>query len=92
MKRISIAVLGLCFLISCGNATDGDANTDTTTLTVDTGGLNNPNDTADHVNTETGEYPRDTMTNVKPDVRSSSSSSPDGRMRGSGTADSARRQ
>jgi hypothetical protein len=92
MKRLSIAAIALCFVAACSNATDGDANTDTTTLKVDTGGINS-NDTANHVNSETGEYPKDTAASLKGDVRSSSSSEADGRLRGSGTGrDTTRRQ
>jgi hypothetical protein len=81
MKKIlslfSVAVI----LISCSAATDGDPNTDTTTLIIDTGGLNAPNDTANHVNTNTGEYPKDTLTTTtnKTDVRSSTGTDPKSR-------------
>lgn len=92
MKKIvslfSVAIL----LISCSGATDGDANTDTTTLIIDTGGLNAPNDTANHVNTNTGEYPKDTLTpSGKTDVRSSSATDPKSRSTTPGS-DTSRKQ
>lgn len=47
-----ICSLMILFAIaSCGAATDGDANTDTTTMNVDTNQLN---DTSDHINTMHG--------------------------------------
>jgi hypothetical protein len=81
MKLILVAALAVFSLTSCGNATDGDANTDTTNLPVDTGGTASPYDTANHVNTNTGEYPNDTIAghNLKGDVRSSSPSNPGSR-------------
>ncbi|RYY99116.1 MAG: hypothetical protein EOO11_06015 [Chitinophagaceae bacterium] len=74
MKRILFSALIGLALAGCSNATDGDATTDTTKFSVDTGGMNAPNDTARHVNTATGEYPNDSISqhNVKGDVRSSS--------------------
>lgn len=72
MKRMVFGMAMVLFFASCGNATDGDATTDTTTLPVDTGGSNAANDTADHINTSTGTYPGDSATNFKGDVRSSS--------------------
>ncbi|RYZ19525.1 MAG: hypothetical protein EOO16_19680 [Chitinophagaceae bacterium] len=81
MKTTIFCALLALALVRCGNATDGDARTDTTTLMVDTGAASAVNDTATHVNTSTGEYPNDTMAqhNVKGDVRSSSPSNPSSR-------------
>ncbi|RYY82096.1 MAG: hypothetical protein EOO15_23515, partial [Chitinophagaceae bacterium] len=78
MKTTIFCALLAIALVRCGNATDGDARTDTTTLMVDTGAASAVNDTATHVNTPTGEYPNDTMAqhNVKGDVRSSEPTSP----------------
>jgi hypothetical protein len=73
-KTVFCAFLALA-MAACGNdALDGNAKTDTTKLTIDTGGLNSTNDTASHVNTSSGEYPNDSIAqhNVKGDVRSSS--------------------
>jgi hypothetical protein len=75
-KTVFCAFLALA-LAACGNdALDGNPKTDTTAMPIDTGGLNTTNDTATHVNTPTGEYPNDTISqhNVKGDVRSSSPS------------------
>lgn len=79
MKRILATASVVFALMSCGNATDGDPDTDTTTLTIDTGGIEAPMDTANHINTNTGTYPGDSMTNAKGDVRSSSSTNPGSR-------------
>ncbi|MDB5251087.1 MAG: hypothetical protein JWP27_256 [Flaviaesturariibacter sp.] len=74
MKLILASALAVLSLASCGNATDGDARTDTTNLPTDTGGTALPYDTANHVNSNTGEYPNDSIAghNLKGDVRSSS--------------------
>lgn len=80
MKNFLLAaVLGVS-LMSCGNATDGDARTDTTDMMVDTGNMTSP-DTANHTVTSTGKYPNDTLTqhNVKGDKRSSQPTSPEHR-------------
>jgi hypothetical protein len=92
MKKIISLFSVALILISCSGATDGDANTDTTTLTIDTGGLNAPNDTANHVNTNTGEYPKDSTTGVgKTDIRSSSPTDPKSRSTTPGS-DTSRKQ
>jgi hypothetical protein len=84
LSLFSVAVI----LISCSGATDGDPNTDTTTLTIDTGGLNPTN----HVNTNTGEYPKDTVSIVdKTDVRSSTGTDPKSRATTRGN-DTSRKQ
>lgn len=59
--KLLTGILFTAILFSCNNATDGDASTDTTTMVVDTA-LLNPNDTAAHINTNTGTYPLDTTT------------------------------
>jgi hypothetical protein len=69
MKHLLITVFGLTLMISCNNATDGNPNTDTTKLMIDTGGING--DSANHINTNTGEYPKDTAMPGKTDIRSS---------------------
>ena len=81
MKTTIFCALLALALVRCGNATDGDARTDTTNLMVDTGAASAVHDTATHVNTSSGEYPNDTMSqqNRKGDVRSSSPSNPAGR-------------
>jgi len=79
MKQVLTTALVVFTLMSCGNATDGDAKTDTTNFPADTGGTMAPADTANHINTSTGTYPGDSMTNTKSDVRSSSPSSPGSR-------------
>lgn len=80
MKTTIFCALLALALVRCGNALDGDAKTDTTTLVRDTGNASAVNDTATHVNSNIGETPRDTMTqNTKGDVRSSSSANPSGR-------------
>lgn len=73
MKKIVLPALAIVMLASCGNAAlDGNAKTDTTNFPTDTGGTQIPVDTANHVNTNTGTYPGDTMNNSgKADVRSS---------------------
>jgi hypothetical protein len=76
MKTLIISFVTAMILLSCGNANDGDANTDTTTLSIDTGGLNNPNDTANHVNTNTGTYPKDSLMPGKTDVKTPNTSTP----------------
>jgi hypothetical protein len=80
MKKLLSIFSVAIILFSCSAATDGDPNTDTTTLTIDTGGLNAPDDTANHVNTNTGEYPKDTATRGgKTDVNSSTGTDPKSR-------------
>ena len=79
MKKILSLFTAAIVLISCSGATDGDPNTDTTTLTIDTGGLHSPDDTTDHINTNTGEYPKDTISGGKTDVRSSTGTDPKSR-------------
>ncbi|GAA4344857.1 membrane lipoprotein lipid attachment site-containing protein [Flaviaesturariibacter amylovorans] len=76
MKRILFSALIGLALAGCSNATDGNANTDTTNFSPDTGAASAVNDTAKHINTASGEYPNDTIPqhNVKGDVRSSSPS------------------
>ncbi|GAB4093805.1 hypothetical protein [Flaviaesturariibacter terrae] len=77
MKTTIFCALLAVALGSCGNATDGDARTDTTRLMVDTGAVDAVNDTAAHVNTNTGQYPTDTTNPPgKTDVRSSAPSNP----------------
>jgi hypothetical protein len=72
MKKNLFAVSLLVLFISCSDATDGDASTDTTTMTIDTAVQNSAmTDTANHVNRNTGVYPRDTVLGKKNDVRSS---------------------
>jgi hypothetical protein len=67
MKKLFVMFFSAVALISCSNATDGDAKTDTTTMPIDTGGLN---DTSNHVNSNTSGYPTDTA-GARTDVRSS---------------------
>jgi ABC-type glycerol-3-phosphate transport system substrate-binding protein len=73
MKTTLLSLIAALVIAGCGNATDGDAKTDTTNLRIDTGGLDAVNDTAQHVNTNSGQYPGDTMAEKVPgDLRSSS--------------------
>lgn len=51
-----VVTAGVAFM-SCGNASDGDAATDTTNFPKDVYG-----DTTNTINTNTGTYPADTMT------------------------------
>ncbi len=61
MKNILILGFISIFLFSCGGANDGDANTDTTTMPVDTSVQNTiSTDTAGYINTPSGEVPLDT--------------------------------
>ena len=57
-KSLMLLVItaGVAFM-SCGNASDGDAATDTTSFPTDVYG-----DTTNMINTNTGTYPADTMT------------------------------
>ena len=77
MKQLT-GILFLIIMFGCNNATDGDASTDTTNLPVDTAVLN-PNDTASHINTNTGTYPLDT-TNQKSSKQGSSATNPASRQ------------
>lgn len=80
MKKNLFAVSLLALFISCSSAHDGDASTDTTTMTIDTGVQNSAmTDTANHINRNTGEYPRDTVLSKKNDVRSSTGTDPNSR-------------
>jgi hypothetical protein len=93
MKKIFFAIGIGSVLASCGNAAlDSDPTTDTTTLPVDTGARDAINDTANHINTNTGTYPGDSMTNTKGDVRSSSPSAPGSRNTTPGGAGGGSRQ
>ena len=76
MKRSAFLLL-VAFATGCGDANDGDANTDTTAMPVDTAVIS-PLDTAKHINTNTGTYPGDTMNASAPGT-GSSPSSPDSR-------------
>jgi hypothetical protein len=79
MKKILRLLTATIILISCSGNTDRDLNSDTTTLTIDTGGLNAPDDTARHVNVDTGAYPADYTTGAaKTDLRSSKRTVPGG--------------
>ncbi len=75
MKRIFALVLGTMMLGACNNATDGDADTDTTSFPVDTL-TNNAGDTAGHINTNTGTYSTDTTTSNLPKDGSSKPTPP----------------
>ncbi len=78
MKKTMIAIAIVSGIISCGDANDGNAATDTTsTIPVDTAVLkNDPTDTG-QFNTNTGTFSTDTGMQKKNDVRSSSSAYPD---------------
>ncbi len=66
MKKILISAVISITLLSCGGANDGNANTDTTTMPVDTSVQNTTStDTAGYVNTPTGKIPRDTNASRK---------------------------
>ncbi len=61
MKKIFIPALISIILLSCGGANDGDANTDTTTMPVDTSVQNTTStDTAGYINTSDGKVLLDT--------------------------------
>jgi len=78
MKRIVYAVGAVIALAGCGNATDGSASTDTTTMPLDTVAQNNAGrDTATTINTNTGSYSTtDTAGMRKPDVNASTATDP----------------
>jgi len=79
MKRIFYTAGFMVALMSCNNdAMDGNAQTDTTSMPVDTVAQNNAGmDTATTINTNTGSYSTtDTAGMRKPDVRSSTASDP----------------
>lgn len=78
MKRIVYTAGVVIALASCGNATDGDASTDTTTMPVDTVAQNNAGrDTATTINTNTGAYSTtDTAGMRKPDINASTATDP----------------
>jgi hypothetical protein len=60
MKKILIFALSSIFLFSCGGANDGNANTDTTSMPVDTSVQNTiSTDTAGYINTPTGKVSLD---------------------------------
>ena len=69
MKKIlALAILTTGFVLtSCNNATDGEADTDTTNFPADVHG-----DTTNNINTNTGTYPSDTA-NQGTSTQSSSS-------------------
>lgn len=61
MKKILLPAVISITLFSCGGANDGNANTDTTTMPVDTSVQNTiSTDTAGYINTPTGKVPLDT--------------------------------
>lgn len=73
MKKILIPVLISTALFSCGGANDGDANTDTTTMPVDTSVQNTTStDTAGYINTSEGKIPLDTNVGRKTNTSKSS--------------------
>ena len=77
MKKIVGLFSVALIMISCGDANDGNAQTDTsTTIPPDTALLNG---SAGTINTGTGSYPADSADIKTNDVRSSSSAYPDGR-------------
>jgi hypothetical protein len=78
MKRILYTAGFVATLMSCSNATDGDATTDTTTMPVDTAAVNNAGmDTGTNVNTNTGSYSTtETAGMRKPDVNASTATDP----------------
>lgn len=78
MKKLAFGCVLSCALLSCSDANDGNANTDTTVLPVDTNEMKSGTDTTSHINTNTGTYPTDTTQAKKADVRSSTSAYPDG--------------
>ena len=97
MKRL-LFIAGIGFIIaSCGNATDGSAKTDTTSMPIDTVAQNNAGlDTGTTINTNTGAYSTtDTAGMRKPDVRSSTATDPKTRQSTPGSnrsSDSVQRQ
>ncbi len=61
MKKILILSLISVSLLSCGGANDGNPNTDTTSMPVDTSVQNTiSTDTAGYINTSEGKIPLDT--------------------------------
>jgi len=73
-------------LASCGNATDGDPTTDTTTMPVDTAVQSNMGaDTATTINTNTGsQSTTETFGMRKPDTNASTATDPKTRQNTSG--------
>lgn len=75
-KIVGLLSVGL-ILLSCGDANDGNAQTDTsTTIPPDTALLNG---SAGTINSNVGSTTADSANVMKNDVRSSSSAYPDGR-------------
>jgi hypothetical protein len=54
MKRITALLFGCWLLAACNNATDGDADTDTTNFPIDTNRFTDPTDSIHHENSNTG--------------------------------------
>jgi|GEM_PF-2470896 len=78
MKRIFFGAGVVIALVSCGNATDGDASTDTTSMPIDTAATSGAiMDPGASINRNTGSYPQDSASRT--DVRSSSPSNPGSR-------------
>ena len=78
MKRIIYTAGVVIALASCGDALDGNAKTDTTSMPIDTVARNNAGmDTATTINTNTGSYSTtDTAGMRKPDVLAPTASDP----------------
>ncbi len=67
MKKILMLTLISISLLSCGGANDGNADTDTTTMPVDTSVQNTTStDTAGYINTSNGKVALDTNVVSKP--------------------------
>jgi hypothetical protein len=87
MKRIFYLAGMVVALMSCSNATDGNAKTDTTTMPVDTVAQSNMGmDTATTINTNTGSRSTtETAGMRKPDVNASTATDPKTRQSTTGS-------
>lgn len=54
MKIITALLFGCLLFTACNDATDGDANTDTTNFVTDSNRYTGPGDSTDHINSSAG--------------------------------------
>ena len=97
MKMLLTGAVATMILLSCNNANDGDATTDTTNMPMDTAVINSaPGDTAAQFNTQQGPYNRDSSladTSSSPTTtQSSSGTNPGSRKTTPGNRDTSSRQ
>lgn len=91
MKLLLTGAIATMILLSCNNANDGDAASDTTSMPMDTAVMNSGSDTAAQFNTNTGTMPADSS---RPDTgistESSSATDPASRKTTPGNKDTVR--